>query len=300
MPDSADPVVRPFQRADRDQLTALVNAHIAAVIPGVSISVATLLNHMEREPGEFIVDPWVGERLTLVAEQRSRVVAAAHLRCFRTGDQVSVSLRGSGEIGWLVFWPDAPFWPDSTRAADRLMDACLAQLRRWQVQSVHVDGGLPAPGAYGVSEQWPHLRSAYQRAGFASAGRTETVHIVRLADLPTSDRDDLRLVRTLGVSGTRLTAMLGDQRAGYIEVDTRLESGERSPRGEGLADIGNLEFEADDVGVWLMAAARGWLELGGVTRLLAYTTADEPDQIAFLERCGFQVLTTTVRDLRLP
>ena len=32
-------LVRPFRRGDRDQLTQLVNAHAAAVIPGMSASV---------------------------------------------------------------------------------------------------------------------------------------------------------------------------------------------------------------------------------------------------------------------
>ncbi len=34
--------VRPFRRDDRDQLTALVNAHVAAVVPGVSVSTNTV------------------------------------------------------------------------------------------------------------------------------------------------------------------------------------------------------------------------------------------------------------------
>ena len=58
------PEIRPFARHDRDQLTDLVNAHIKAIIPGCSIPVATLLSQMERDPGEYIVDPWVIERET--------------------------------------------------------------------------------------------------------------------------------------------------------------------------------------------------------------------------------------------
>ena len=50
--------VRPFRRDDRDQLTDLVNAHIAAVVPGVSVSVNTVLSDLERRPGEFITGPW--------------------------------------------------------------------------------------------------------------------------------------------------------------------------------------------------------------------------------------------------
>lgn len=35
--------IRPFRRNDRDQLTDLVNAHAAAVVPGMGTSVAALL-----------------------------------------------------------------------------------------------------------------------------------------------------------------------------------------------------------------------------------------------------------------
>jgi len=66
----SDVQVRPFRRGDRDQLTRLVNAHAEAVVPGMSVSVNTVLGSLERQPGEFIVDPWVNERVTLVAEQR--------------------------------------------------------------------------------------------------------------------------------------------------------------------------------------------------------------------------------------
>jgi hypothetical protein len=64
--------VRAFRRRDREQLTSLVNAHAAAVVPGISISVATMLSDLERQPDEFITDPWVSERVTLVADQGNR------------------------------------------------------------------------------------------------------------------------------------------------------------------------------------------------------------------------------------
>ena len=62
-----------------DQLTQLINAHAEAVVPGTGASVSTVLGALERQPAEFITDPWVAERLTLVAVQRERVAAAAHL-----------------------------------------------------------------------------------------------------------------------------------------------------------------------------------------------------------------------------
>ncbi len=75
--------IRPFERRDRDQLTELVNRHVAAVVPGVALSVNAVLSQLEREPGESIVDPWVAERRCLVAVDRSAVVAAALVHRFR-------------------------------------------------------------------------------------------------------------------------------------------------------------------------------------------------------------------------
>ena len=80
--------IRPFQRSDREQLTALVNAHAAAVVPGASVSVNAVLSRLEREPGEYVVDPWVVERTTFAAEQERRIVAAAHLQRYGVGADV--------------------------------------------------------------------------------------------------------------------------------------------------------------------------------------------------------------------
>jgi hypothetical protein len=132
-------LVRPFRRPDREQLTALVNAHVQAVVPGVSVPVNTVLSQLERDPGEFIVDPWVAERATLVAEQRGRVVAAAHLLRYGAGAEVSESYRDTAEIKWLLFWPEASYWPDSAKAAGSLMDACLDRLRAWGQGRLRLD-----------------------------------------------------------------------------------------------------------------------------------------------------------------
>ena len=74
--------VRPFNRGDRDQLTALVNAHGEVVVPGVAVSVNGVLSQLEREPGEFVVNPWMVSRTTLVAELQ-RAEAAAEPGCLR-------------------------------------------------------------------------------------------------------------------------------------------------------------------------------------------------------------------------
>src|SRR4051812_28084090 len=99
------PEIRPFARHDRDQLCDLVNAHIKAGVPGCSVPLATLLAQMEREPGEYIVDPWVIERETRVAIDNDRLVAAAHLHRYGEDTTVGVALRDVAAVSWLVCWP---------------------------------------------------------------------------------------------------------------------------------------------------------------------------------------------------
>ncbi len=219
--------VRRFHRRDRDQLTGLVNAHAAAVVPGMSVSVATVLGQLEREPGEFIVDPWVSERVTLVAEQRDRIAAAALVLRYSSDGRVSPSYRGIGDIRWLLFWPEAPasgnpYWTDATEAAEKLIAACIGQLDEWGVASQEAGGELPVPGVYGVPEQWPHIRALYERAGFRHTGHTEVVYLIRVEDLPRPAGPPLAglaVRRSVGINGTRLSAVLGEEVIGYVELE---------------------------------------------------------------------------------
>lgn len=290
--------VRRFHRGDREQLTALVNAHVGAVVPGMSVSVNAVLNQLERDPGEFIVDPWVSERATLVAEQRGRVVAAAHLLRYATGEQVGASYRAAAELRWFLFWPEAPYWPDSADAGEALLAASVAQLDRWDAPRQYADGSLPAPGVYGVPEQWPHIRAAYERAGFEHEGRIEIVYVAAVGDLPRpadAHVDGAVLRRSVGINGTRLSAMIGGQVAGFIEVET-LEDAHRLARQGGWADIGNLHVaDEDGVANWLLAQAAEWLRLARVDRVLDYATPDEEERTSFLASVGFRELTRTER-----
>jgi GNAT superfamily N-acetyltransferase len=306
------PNVRSFRRSDRDQLTDLVNEHAWAVIPGMGTSVAALLSSLERQPGEAIVDPWVAERATLVAEQQGRVVAAAHLLRYHSDERAGTAYRGLGEINWLVFWPEAPsgnpYWTDATEAATALMAACLHQFDRWGVTSQGADGGLPVPGVYGVPEQWPHVRALYESAGFRQTGHTEIVYLARVADLqhPRPPMAGLAARRSVGINGTRLSAVLGDEVIGYIEVEL-WEGGERLPSHGGWADVGNLHVaeghQRRGVAGWLLGLAADWLDMARVDRLLDYSYLDSqnPDNSdpaayqAFLAKSGFRELTRTAR-----
>ncbi len=48
----------------------------------------------------------MSERVTLVAEQRSRV-AAAHLLRYYSDDRAWLAYRDAWEIRWLLYWPAA-------------------------------------------------------------------------------------------------------------------------------------------------------------------------------------------------
>ena len=290
--------VRPFRRGDRDQLTLLVNAHASAVMPGASASVNTVLNQLEREPSEFIVDPWVIDRLTLVAQQRERIVAAAYLHRYADDDCVNASLRNAGLIHWFVFWPDAE------AAAELLMRACLATLDGWHVAMQGADGSLPVPGVYGIPEQWPHIQALFERVGFTHEGRIEIVHLANVAGLPTNGDSPIQgliVQRSVGASGTRFSAVVRDDVVGFIEVESREEPG-RTPLHAGLADIGNLcvmeGWRRRGLGRWLIAQAADWLRLGRFDRLLDYAWPEEEDRRAFLRAVGFREITRTRRGWR--
>ena len=293
--------VRPFRRSDREQLTALVNAHVSAVVPGVSVSVNAVMSQLEREPGEFIVDPWVSERETLVAEQRGRVVAAAHLLRHGADESVHESYRDAGLIRWFLFWPEAPYWPDSTEARDALITACIETLDRWGVSRQYADGTLPAPGVYGVPDQWPHIRATLEQAGFVHDGHTEIVYVATVDDLPNPcdpPVPGMSLQRSVGVNGTRLAGILDEQVVGYIEVEVLQDAG-RMPRLGGWADIGNLHVvqahRRRGLATWLMGQMTDWLRLAHVDRVLDYAWPEQDDYTAFLEAVGFCELTRTRR-----
>src|SRR5207248_811695 len=142
--------------------------------------------------------------------------------------------------------------------------ACLAQFESWGVSRQLADGSLPAPGVYGIPEQWSHILEVYERAGFKQQGHTEIVLMANVDELPragTAPIAGITLRRSVGVSGTRLSAVIEDEVVGSIEVESR-EDAERAPRHAGWSDVGNLRvleaYRRRGVGTWLMAQAADW------------------------------------------
>lgn len=146
------------------------------------------------------------------------------------------------------------------------------------------DGTLPAPGVYGIPEQWPHVHAVLEAVGFAPADRTEVVLLADVADLPPAAGP---VVRTLGVAGTRFSTT-----DGYVEIDTGIGGAGTLTGATGWADVGNLEPGTS--GPVLFGAAGEWLRLAGIPRLLAYAAPADPD-LALLQSCGFRRLTETRR-----
>lgn len=290
--------IRPFERRDRDQLTALVNLHVAAVIPGVAVSVNTVLSQLEREPQENLVDPWVSERRCLVAERHDGIVAAALLHRFRDEQDVSECYRGSGEIRWLVC--------AVTAAAEgaRLLDAAIEQMRSWRVRVVGAECALPALACYGVPDTLPHLRNLLSGAGFRAPTRTEHVLVARCDQLLAPQLLGALVSRTLGLLGARLTLTRDGRELGFIEVCDQPADMARSSVAVRWADVGNLAVsegaDPELVVPALLAAGAEWLLLGGVERLVHYWAEgeDSPEELALLERAGFAVLVRNERGFR--
>lgn len=291
---------RPFERRDRDQLTALVNLHVAAVIPGITLSVNAVLGQLEREPHETVVDPWIAERCCLVIERADGIAAATLLHRFRDGKDVSESYRSTGEIRWLVCRTDA------IADVERLLEAALEQMRDWGVCSVGADCTLPAPGCFGIPDALPHLRSLLVGAGFGEPMRTELVLVATCEALTGLAADDLETSRTLGQLGTRLTVWRAGVEQGFIELCDQSAELARSSTARRWADIGNLSVSdaADSAAVVpaLLSAAARWMRLGGIDRLIAYWAADvDPsERLTQFELAGFQVLVRNERGFSQP
>ena len=112
--------------------------------------------------------------------------------------------------------------------------------------------------------------------------------------------------RSVGMRGTRLSALEGGGPVGYIEVEIRGRAERLSGHGR-WADIGNFyvaeEYRRRGIGSWLLGQAAEWLERAGAEHLLdcAYVDERNPDGIdpsayqAFLASRGFRELTRTCR-----
>ena len=289
------PEIRLFTRADRDQLTELVNSHVAAVVPGWSLPVSALLAQLEREPAEYVVDPWVVDRMTLVAVVRDRVVAAAHLRRYGTDARVMPDFHDAGEIKWLVAWPHR------IEAAHALAQACVVQLEKWDVKRQWASGDLPTPATYGIPDAWPHVRAVIARAGFSDDEGHDGVMFAGSLDGITPPGappvEGLTLRREVDNLATRFTAVLHGDVAGYVNVQDDLTRGGTVSRVARWCALRERFVEPalrqQGIGTWLVRHAVAWLRLGSADRILVSLGPSGEDWPEFYERFGWREISRT-------
>ena len=58
--------IAPLNRSHLPQVLALVNSHLSTVIPGWSLTADYFWERLQSEPQEYITDPWVVERKSII------------------------------------------------------------------------------------------------------------------------------------------------------------------------------------------------------------------------------------------
>jgi GNAT superfamily N-acetyltransferase len=258
--------IRPFEPRDLAQLTALVNAHVATATPGWTLSSGWIAARLERNPDEYVVDPWVRERTTLVAVERERVVGACHVVRYAGDERVSDWCRDAGEVDWLFVYPAA------YAAGAELLGAALRQLDDWKVTRRYACSGGLGPEVNGVADCWPHVERLLRDAGF-EGGREEVLYVGRLAELGAAGEPPLpglHMVRETFDGGVAFVAVRGSERVAELHVG--LTDPSELPARAGWADGWGVRVEVPlrrrGVATWLVREAAAWLRLGGRDRLV--------------------------------
>ncbi|MFL5802471.1 MAG: hypothetical protein ACJ8CR_12120 [Roseiflexaceae bacterium] len=151
--------LEPFRPDHLAQVRALVNVHLGALAPGWAVPEVLIASQIKRNPGEYIVDPWVIARTTVCAIEQQRVVAVGHLLRYGAGPEVSRFCNNIGAIDWIFAWPDAG------EAAAALLAAAQRQFAAWGVRQEWVDAGAlvgrsPACRMSGHISRRPSVRQA--------------------------------------------------------------------------------------------------------------------------------------------
>ncbi len=288
--------IEPLQQAHLPQLQELINMHLSTMVPCWALPEAFIASRLHRNPGQYILDPWVWERTTFCALVRQRVVAAAHLLRYGTGPEVSTSYHGVGDIAWFLAWPNAG------EAAATLLSAARRQLAAWEVTREYAwDAGLPGGPFVGVPDVWPHISATLEAAGYRlNPGRAEVVYGGPLDQVPRPSAPpvaDMILQRVMGtITGARFVALVDGQQVGQCECATDLTHGGALPALRGWGEMSELQVSESwrnrGIGTWLVQQAVAWHRLGGGTHMILSVTVEDEAAGAgrFYQRLGWQAL----------
>ena len=204
--------IAPLDRSHLPQVLALVNSHLSTAIPGWSLTPDYFWERLKSEPQEYITDPWVVERKSVVGIVRDRVCAAAHLR--RYGDDTRY--KGVGDIDWILFWPG------EREAGAAVMTECRRQMNAWQVVDEQISGPLPVSACVGIPDVWPHISGLVEQFGYsANEDIDESVYGGTLNGISAPGEppvSDVTIHRDAGAFGTRFVARLMDATLRIVNV----------------------------------------------------------------------------------
>ena len=292
-------IIESLQQEHLDQVQALINAHLSTLVAGWGLPLSFIAERLQRNPGEFIVDPWVRERLTLCALVEQRVVAVAHLHRYGTSPEVGPFYQGAGDLAWFLFWPDAQ---DS---AISLLAAVRRQLAIWGVTREYAwDAGLPIGPFVGIPDVWPHIARVLEAAGYAPRTDIEGEEIIyggpidAVPELSAPPHVALKMQRNVGrFVGTRFVGLVDDQIVGWCNFITDLTIGGTLPALRGWGELAEIEvvesWRNRGIGTWLVQQAIAWHRLGGGKHVVLVTTAENKNAGSgrFYQRFGWKVLT---------
>jgi GNAT superfamily N-acetyltransferase len=107
--------------------------------------------------------------------------------------------------------------------------------------------------------------------------------------------------RSTGLFGTRFSAALDGQDAGYCDCISDLTEGGTLPALRGWAELAELAVHEPwrnrGIGAWLVQHAAAWLRLGGCDRIILAVAAEDEAAGAgrFYERQGWRALVRLQR-----
>jgi GNAT superfamily N-acetyltransferase len=268
------------------------------MVPGRAWPETFIASRLHRNPGQYITDPWVRERVTLCALQTQRVVAAAHILRYGNGPEVSQWYQNVGDLAWFLAWPNAG------EAAEALLSAARRQFTAWEVGLEYAwDAGLPVGPFVGVPDVWPHIANTLEMADYRPrAGRMgeEIIYggpLNAILSATSPPVVGLMVQRTMGkIDGARFIALIDGQEVGQCECVTDLTQGGALPALRGWGELSKLTvseaWRNRGIGTWLVQQAVVWHQSGGGERMiLAVTSEDEAAGAGrFYQRLGWQVL----------
>jgi GNAT superfamily N-acetyltransferase len=291
-------LIEPVRDTHLEQVQALINVHLSTMVPGWVLPVTFISIRLDRNPGQYIIDPWVRERVALCALQKQRVVAAAHLLRYGNGPEVSQWYQNVGDLAWFLAWTNAD------EAAKALLSAARRQFTAWGVTREYAwDAGLPLGPFVGVPDVWPHVANTLEMAGYRPRAGITGEEIIYGGPLNTALSATappvvgLTVQRSMGkIDGARFIALVDDQEVGQCECATDLTQGGALPALRGWGELSELTvseaWRNRGIGTWLVQQAVSWHRLGGGERMILAVTAEDEAAGAgrFYQRLGWQVL----------